>query len=164
MVHTCLAGHARQRAAEEADRQLVRERKRQESGGRPRRGIISVEMVHGLHHALRQDGPDCLRAARFGLGQHPYLVRVRELKHVGFYGLTMERPTNTDLQPGKILVFQVFDDGGNTPVTASASFHRQPKPPDGKVKVVMNHDQLRGGNLKIAQHLANSLTAAVHIG
>ena len=137
---------------------------RQESGGCPRRAIISVEKVHGLHHTIHQDGPDRLRAARFRLGQHPYLVRVRKLKHVSFYGLTMNRPTNTDLQPGKILVFQVVDDGGNAPVTASASFHRQPKPPNGKVKVVMNHDQLRGGNLEIAQHLANGLTAAVHIG
>jgi hypothetical protein len=48
-------------------------------------------------------------------------------------------------------------------VTAGTTLHCQPDAPEGKVEVIMDDDHLVGGNLEIPQHLAYSLTAAVHV-
>jgi hypothetical protein len=48
-------------------------------------------------------------------------------------------------------------------VPAGTTLHCQPDAPEGKVEVVMDNDHLVGRNLEIPQHLAYSLTAAVHV-
>jgi hypothetical protein len=92
------------------------------------------------------------------------LLGVGRMEHVCFHRFLMERPANAQLQPGKILISQVFHDGRDPAVSARASPLGQANAPKGKVKVIMDDEHLFWQDLEIPQHLAYSLTTAVHIG
>jgi hypothetical protein len=152
------------------DMRGIRSEEFEESRGTARRSLrvtlapgSRIKPVHGGVHASLQHTLDNLDTAFNHVPELSSLVRIWAAQHESLNSLSVKRSSNAELQAPKTGMAHVLNQRQNTAMPPRPATPGQPHAATRQVKVVMDHQQIIGGDSEVAKKLPDGLPTAVHV-